>query len=46
MAAKIMKEMLEKSKNISFAETDVKIISALSDESKMQIDTLAEELCK
>ena len=46
MAAKIMKGMFEKSKNITFANTTVKILSALNDESKAQIQTLAEELCK
>ena len=46
MAAKVMKGMFEKSKNITFAENTVKILSALSDESKMQIDALAQELCK
>ncbi len=45
-AAKVMKGMFEKSKNLTFAETDVTIISALSDESKDAIDTLAGELCK
>lgn len=46
MAAKVMKGMLEKSKNISYAETSVKIMSALNDESAAQIDALADELCK
>lgn len=43
-AAKVMAGMLEKSKNITFAETTVKILSALSEESSAQIDALAEEL--
>ncbi len=46
LAAKVMKGMLEASKNITFAENTVKIMSALNDESKKQIDSLAEELCK
>ncbi|MBQ8236740.1 MAG: flavin reductase [Oscillospiraceae bacterium] len=46
MAAKIMKGMFEKSKNISFAENTVKILSALNDDSKAQLDALAEELCQ
>ena len=46
VAAKVMKGMFEKSKNITFAENTVKILSALSDDSKMQIDALAQELCK
>ena len=45
-AAKVMKGMLEKSKNITFAENTVKILSALNDESKAQLDALAKELCK
>ena len=45
LAAKIMKEMLSGSKNISFAENSVKIMSALNDESLAQIDALANELC-
>ena len=45
LAAKIMKEMLSGSKNISFAENSVKIMSALNDESRSQINALANELC-
>ena len=46
MAAKVMRKMLEGSKNLTFTDTTVKIVSALSDESRAQIDALAEELCK
>ncbi len=46
LAAKTMKTMLEKSKNITFADTTVKILSALNSESSEQIDALAQELCK
>ncbi len=46
MAAKVMKGMLEKSKNITYCDTTVKILSALNDDSKAQIDALCEELCK
>ena len=46
MAAKIMKGMFEKSRNITFTDTTVKILSALNNESKAQIDDLAEELCR
>lgn len=46
MAAKIMKGMLEKSKNLTFAENEVKILSALNDESSAQLASLAEELCR
>ena len=45
-AGKVMTKMLEGSKNITFAENSVKILSALSDESRAQIDALAAELAK
>lgn len=45
-AAKVMKTMFEKSKNIDFAENTVKILSALNDESLAQLEALANELCK
>ncbi len=46
LAAKVMRSMLEGCKNLSYAENSVKIMSALNDESKAQIDALAEELCR
>lgn len=46
MAAKVMRGMLDSCKNIKFAETNVKIMSALNDESKNQIELLSDELCK
>ena len=46
MAAKIMKGMLESSKNLTFTENNVKIMSALSAESMTQLDALAEEISK
>ena len=46
VAAKFMKKMLEESKNITWTENNVKILSALSAESEAQIEALAEELCK
>ena len=46
VAAKVMKTMFEKSRNITFTETSVKIMSALSDESRAQIDALAAELLR
>lgn len=45
-AAKTMQKMLENSKNLTFAENNVRIMSSLSDESIAQIDKLAEELCR
>ena len=44
MATRIMKGMLEKSKNITLAEAGVKIVSSLNEESMAQIKTLADEL--
>jgi flavorubredoxin len=45
-AGKVMKGMLENSKNLIFTENSVKIISALNADSENQISLLAEELCK
>ena len=45
VAAKVMTKMLENSKNLTIAQNNVKIFSALSDESRAQIEALAEELC-
>lgn len=46
LAAKIMRQMLEPCKNMTYAETSVKILSALNEESTAQIEALAEELCR
>ena len=46
MAAKIMKGMFDNSKNITFTDATVKILSALNDNSKAQVDAMAEELCR
>ena len=43
-AAKVMTKLLEGSKNLTFTQNNVKILSALSDESKAQIEALAQEL--
>lgn len=45
-AAKVMKEMLSKSKNLKFADTTVRIMSALNEQSGSQLEDLANELCK
>ena len=45
MAAKVMKTSLERCKNLTFANTTVRILSALSDEKCEQIEELADELC-
>ena len=46
MATKVMKAMLEKSKNLRYAENEVKIISALNADSIEQLRALAEEFSK
>ena len=46
VAARVMHGMLEGLKDISFAETAVKIKAALNEESKVQLEALAEEFCK
>jgi len=45
MAAKVMTGMLEKCKNLTFAENTVHIRSALNEESSAQLEALAEEFC-
>jgi flavorubredoxin len=45
MATKVMKTMLEKSKNLTYVSTEIKILSALSNENKQQIELLVQELC-
>ena len=45
MAARIMSKMLENSKNITFAEQKVSIMSALNEDSSAQLEALADELC-
>lgn len=46
LAAKVMHKMLEGSKNLTFTDTTVKILSALNEDSKKQLDEMANELCK
>ena len=46
VAAKVMRKMFENSKFLTFTDTTVKILSALNEESKAQIEAMAEELCK
>jgi flavin reductase (DIM6/NTAB) family NADH-FMN oxidoreductase RutF len=41
-----MKGMLEDCRNLTFTDTTVRILSALNDESKAQLDNLASELCR
>jgi len=46
LAAKVMKEMLENSKNITFTDACVKIHSALDQSSISSVNDMADELCK
>lgn len=45
-AAKVMKSKFEKSKNITWLENNVKIMSAVKADTIAQIEAMAEELCK
>lgn len=44
VATRIMKEMFAKSKNITFTQNNVKILSGLSPENRLEIESLAKEL--
>ena len=46
MATKVMKGMLEKCKNLTHCQTEVKIMSAVNDVNTCQIKSLAQELVK
>ncbi len=46
LANKVMKGLLEKSKNITFAEHDIKILASLSETNIQELKELAKELCK
>lgn len=46
LAAKVMKQMFEGSKNLKFAKNTVHIKSALNEESSEQMEKLADELCR
>ncbi len=46
LAAKCMKSMFEGSKNLTFTDTTVRIMSALNADSRQQIEDLANELCR
>ena len=46
MAAKVMRGMLEKCKNLAYTGASVKMLSSLSEESREQIKALAKELCQ
>ena len=44
VATRVMKTMLEKCKNLTYTENNVKILSAVNEENKAQIKALAKEL--
>ena len=46
VAAKLMREKLDKCKEVTFAENSVKILSSINEESLVQLELLANELCK
>ena len=46
MATKVMKGMLENSKNLTYTDATVKIMSALNEDSTSQIESLADELSR
>ncbi len=46
LAARIMKGMFEKSKNITYLDTTVSIRSAMNEENRNAIQSMAEELCR
>lgn len=46
LAAKTMRGMLADCQNLTFAENTVRIMSALNEDSKKQLDALADELCR
>ena len=46
MALRTMKGMFEKSRDISWLNSEVKMMSSLSDENMDQLEAMAEELCK
>ncbi len=46
LATKVMRGLLENQKNINYTENNVRILSALNEESKQQLNDLADELCR
>ena len=46
LAAKVMKEMLSGCKKINWLDTTVKVLSAVNQENKDQLEAMANELCK
>ena len=46
LAAKVMKNMLSECKKINWLDTTVKVLSAVNQENKDQLEAMASELCK
>ena len=46
LAAKVMRSMLEKCKNITYTQSTVRILSAMNEESRAAIDETVTELCR
>ncbi len=46
LAAKVMRNMLEPSRDITYTDTTVSIRSALNADSRKQLDAMADELCR
>ena len=46
LAAKVMRGLLEDAKKITFTDTTVRILSALNEESRAQVEAMAEQLCR
>ncbi|MBQ3080199.1 MAG: flavin reductase [Clostridia bacterium] len=46
LAAKVMRQMFENSKNLAFTDTTVRILSSLNEESGKQLKALSDELCR
>ncbi len=46
LAAKVMRGMFDGCKNLTFTDTTVRLLSALNDDSKAQIEAVTDELCK
>ncbi len=46
MAAKVMKSMLQDSKNLTYIDTNVRIASALNEDSNTALKAMSEELCR
>ena len=46
VAAQLMRQKLEKSKDLRFTENNVRILASLSEENYTQLEALAEEMCR